>query len=154
MPDDDCKWGVMPFTDRQQKTRYALGLFLHPFGVEKPLLIGQLSSDVAEVFVPFLRSRAATIGASFLDFNSFSPYASMHVVFHIYGSLEVQAALNNSTPYDSIFIFGVACKCLCKFNSCFHRVYNIEGGGNRLARRCAKANGVLLWLRKSRRPML
>jgi len=58
MPDDDCKWGVMPFTDRQQKTRYALGLFLHPFGVEKPLLIGQLSSDVAEVFVPFLRSRA------------------------------------------------------------------------------------------------
>jgi hypothetical protein len=97
MPDDDCKWGV-PFTDRQQKTRYALGLFLHPFGVEKPLLIGQLSSDVAEVFVPFLRSRAATIGASFLDFNSFNPYASMHVVFHIYGSLEVQTALNNSTP--------------------------------------------------------
>ena len=98
MPDDDCKWGVMPFTDRQQKTRYALGLFLHPFGVEKLLLIGQLSSDVAEVFVPFLRSRAATIGASFLDFNSFNPYASMHVVFHIYGSLEVQTALNNSTP--------------------------------------------------------
>ena len=153
MPDDDCKWGV-PFTDRQQKTRYALGLFLHPFGVEKPLLIGQLSSDVAEVFVPFLRSRAATIGASFLDFNSFNPYASMHVVFHIYGSLEVKAALNNSAPYDSIFIFGFACKCFCKFNSCPHHVYNIEGCGKRLARSCAKANGVLLWLRKSRRPML
>jgi hypothetical protein len=44
MPDDDCKWGLMPFTDRQQKTHYALGLFLHPFGVETPLLIGQLSS--------------------------------------------------------------------------------------------------------------
>ena len=53
---DDCKWGVMPFTDRQQKTRYALGLFLHPFGVEKPLLIGQLSSDVAEVFVQQFRT--------------------------------------------------------------------------------------------------
>ena len=94
------------------------------------------------------------IGASFLDFNSFNPYASMHVVFHIYGSLEVKAALNNSAPYDSIFVFGVACKCFCKFNSYLHRVHNIEGRGNRLARRCAKANGVLLWLRKSRRPML
>ncbi len=98
---------------RHQKTHYALGLFLHPFGIEKPLLIGQLSSDVADVFVLFLRSRAATIGASFLDFNSFNPYASMHVVFHIYGSLEVQAALNNSAPYDNIFIFGIACKCFC-----------------------------------------
>jgi hypothetical protein len=59
MADDDFKWGVMPFTYRQQKTRYALGLFLHPFGLEKPLA---LSSDVAVIFVPFLRSRAATIG--------------------------------------------------------------------------------------------
>jgi hypothetical protein len=86
MPDDDCKWGVMPFTDQQQKTRFALGLFLHHFELERPLLIGQLSSDVADVFVPFLRSRAATIGASFLDFNSFNPYARCFSYLWIFGS--------------------------------------------------------------------
>ncbi len=56
--------------------------------------------------MPFLRSRAATLGASFFDFNSFNPHASMHVVLHIYGSLDVQTALNSKAPYD-IVLFSV-----------------------------------------------
>jgi len=124
MPEDDLKWGVLTFTDQKKNMRYALGLHLHPFGLEKPLLIGQLSSDFTDIFMPFLRSRAATIGASFFDFNSFNPHASMHVVLHIYGSLDVQAALNSSAPYEIVFIIFVVCTCFCKFNSCLHRVYH------------------------------
>jgi hypothetical protein len=57
--------------------------------------VGQLSTDVAGVLIPYLQR---SLVAAF-DLRSFNPYSNMRAVMDIYGPVELKLELNSQAPY-------------------------------------------------------
>jgi hypothetical protein len=93
---DTYQWRVSKFGDDQE----CLSLFIVSTKAGKAcnVHVGQLSLDVAQVLIPFIKSGSTHI-VTYCNYRSFNPHKNMEMELDIYGPPELTTQMNDACRY-------------------------------------------------------